>query len=239
MTIAMILAAGRGKRMQPLSNSCPKPLLEVAGKPLIVWQIEALARANFKKIIINHAWLGSQIETILGDGKRYGVEIIYSREGVAKETAGAIAYARHLLKDSKDSIFLATSADIYTHYDYSRLHQIILKMQYSSLYKMHLVLVPNPTYHQLGDFSLAHGKITWDTDKRLTFANIGIYHLSLFEKINAGETVAMNCIFRDCIQAGYAYGEYFDGLWCNIGSPEQLENINQHWQKPPQLAKKT
>ena len=151
----MIFAAGRGDRMRPLTDQCPKPLLEAGGKPLIVWQIESLARAGFTTIVINHAWLGEQFEARLGDGSQWGVTLRYSAEHSALETAGGIAQALPLLEThGAPSIFVAIAGDLYTAFDYATLLPAARRMAGEAIPGMHLVMVPNPPFHPRGDFSL-------------------------------------------------------------------------------------
>src|ERR1700743_159045 len=153
---AMIFAAGRGERMRPLTDTCPKPLLEVGGKPLIVWQIERLARAGFQTIVINHAWLGEQIEAAPGGGSRWGVQLRYSAEHEALETAGGIVQALPLLEDDGVSeVFAAVSGDVYADFDYAPLNTHAERLQALPEPGMHLVMVPNPAFHPNGDFGLA------------------------------------------------------------------------------------
>ena len=245
---AMIFAAGRGDRMRPLTDTCPKPLLPVGGKPLIMWQIEALARAGFTDIVINHAWLGSQIETALGDGSRYGVRLAYSAEGTALETAGGIARALPLLEpaDAHDSargstrghIFLAVSGDIFCDYDYRRLLPRADDMADAAQPHMHLVMVPNPPFHPAGDFLLdATGRLhlpgtetapagAQGSAQALTFGNIGLYDTRLFRDIEPGRKVAMTPYYRAAIAGGTATGERFDGRWENVGTPAQLAALD-------------
>ncbi len=231
----MIFAAGRGDRMRPLTDTRPKPLLEVAGKPLIVWKIEALARAGLRDIVINHAWLGEQIEAALGNGERFGVRIAYSAEGAALETAGGIAHALPLLcaHPERGEIFLAVSGDIFCDYDFRALLPRARDMAGAADPRMHLVMVPNPAFHPLGDFTLApDGRLTTEehpapgTGERLTFGNIGLYDTRLFAGIAAGEKVAMTPYYRAAIAAGTASGECFDGRWENVGTPGQLAELD-------------
>jgi MurNAc alpha-1-phosphate uridylyltransferase len=232
---AMIFAAGRGDRMRPLTDTCPKPLLPAGGKPLIVWQIEALARAGLTDIVINHAWLGERIEAALGDGSRYGVRLAYSAEGTALETAGGIARAMPLLTDDgRDSVFLAVSGDIFCDYDYRALLPRAAAMAAQAQPHMHLVMVPNPPFHPAGDFVLAaDGGLHLpgaDTVPAggvpLTFGNIGLYDTRLFREIEAGRKVAMTPYYRAAIAAGTATGERFDGQWENVGTPAQLAALD-------------
>lgn len=227
---AMIFAAGRGERMRPLTDTTPKPLLPVGGKPLIVWQIERLAAAGLTHIVINHAWLGQQFEDVLGDGARLGVRLAYSAEpgGQGLETAGGIAYARALLAGEGD-VFVAVSGDIYTDYDYAKLRPCAERLAALPQPGMHLVMVPNPPFHPRGDFALAHGRLSLDDTEgteRLTFGNIGLYDLRMFSGVQAGTRQALTPFYRDCIGAGLATGERYDGCWENIGTPAQLAELN-------------
>ncbi|MDQ0143712.1 N-acetylmuramate alpha-1-phosphate uridylyltransferase MurU [Cupriavidus necator] len=230
---AMIFAAGRGDRMRPLTDSCPKPLLAVGGKPLIVWKIEALARAGLRDIVINHAWLGAQIEAALGDGSRFGVRIAYSAEGEALETAGGIARALPLLSQdpARGEIFLAVSGDIFCDYDFRTLLPRAQALAGAAAPRMHLVMVPNPPFHPRGDFALdAHGRLSLDAEPaagtRLTFGNIGLYDTRLFTDIVPGTRVAMTPLYHAGIAAGTATGERFDGRWENVGTPAQLAELD-------------
>jgi MurNAc alpha-1-phosphate uridylyltransferase len=162
---AMIFAAGRGERMRPLTDTCPKPLLCVGGKPLIVWQIERLAAAGFSTIIINHAWLGAQIEAALGDGARWNVQLRYSPERDALETAGGIAQALPLLEDNgRPTVFVAVSGDVYTDFDYARLNARAAALAAQPQPGMHLVMVPNPPFHPQGDFALVDTRMDTNTN---------------------------------------------------------------------------
>ncbi|WP_427312547.1 N-acetylmuramate alpha-1-phosphate uridylyltransferase MurU [Cupriavidus sp. H39] len=229
----MIFAAGRGDRMRPLTDTCPKPLLTVGGKPLIAWKIEALARAGLRDIVINHAWLGGQIEAALGDGSRFGVRIAYSAEGEALETAGGIARALPLLSHdpARGEIFLAVSGDIFCDYDFRALLPRAQALAGAAAPHMHLVMVPNPPFHPRGDFGLdGQGRLSLDADAatgtRLTFGNIGLYDTRLFTDIAPGTRVAMTPIYHACIAAGTATGERFDGRWENVGTPAQLGELD-------------
>ncbi len=220
----MILAAGRGERMQPLTDHTPKPLLAAGGKPLIQWNIERLAAAGFTDIVINHAHLGSMIEFALGDGDRFGVRIRYSREVSALETAGGIAYALPLLGNIP---FLAVSADIYSEYDFSRLRQVIERMNTpDSSVLAHLVMTPNPDHHPRGDFVLADGLLRLDGGPRLNFGNIGVYHPRLFAGVQRGAKARLGDLFQEAIARGQVTGEYYDGRWVNVGTPEQLAALD-------------
>ena len=229
----MIFAAGRGDRMRPLTDTTPKPLLAVGGKPLIVWQIEALARAGFSDIVVNHAWLGDKLETALGDGRQFGVRIHWSPEGTALETAGGIAHALPLLTaDGGDGVFLAVSGDIFCDFDYRQLLPRTRAMAAAARPQMHLVMVPNPPFHPHGDFALGDdGHLHMPADgaagQALTFGNIGLYDTRLFRDIAPGQKVAMSPYYRDAIRQGTATGERFDGRWENVGTPEQLAALDR------------
>ena len=215
---AMILAAGKGERMRPLTDEIPKPLLEVAGKPLIVWHIEKLAKAHFKEVVINHAYLGEMIEAYLGNGSKWGLKIQYSREGSPLETAGAIKKALSFLGDEP---FLVVNADIFTDLDY-----ITLKNMNLDNFKGHLVMVKNPPHHIKGDFVLKHNKIELEGSNKLTFSGLAIYRPEIFEEINMESVAKLAPILKKLIDAGCICGEQYHGLWFDIGTPKRLEEIN-------------
>lgn len=227
---AMIFAAGRGERMRPLTDLRPKPLLEVGGKPLIVWQIERLAAAGFARIVINHAWLGEQIEAALGDGSRWGVQLRYSPEGEALETAGGIAQALPLLAGedapggARSPVFVAVSGDVFCEFDYASLRERAAAMAAQATPGMHLVMVPNPPFHAAGDFALEDdGRLALDGPAaRFTFGNIGLYDLRMFADLPRGTRRALTPYYRDTIAAGHASGELYEGIWENVGTPAQL-----------------
>jgi MurNAc alpha-1-phosphate uridylyltransferase len=219
----MILAAGRGDRMRPLTDRLPKPLLEAGGKALIVWQIERLCAAGITDIVINHSHLGHMIETALGDGRQYGVDIAYSREAEALETAGGVAYALHLLGAQP---FAVLSADIYTDYDYGRLvhggESLLLHDRLG-----HLVLVDNPSFHPRGDFALEADRVVRDGARRYTYANIGVFRPEFFAGVHAGSKAAMLPPLLTAIDASRLGGEHYQGVWDNLGTPEQLASLNR------------
>lgn len=217
---AMILAAGRGKRMRPLTDTTPKPLLKVAGQTLIERLIAALVRADVRELVINHAHLGAQIEAALGDGSLLGARIRYSPEQQALETAGGIAKALALL--GKDP-FVAVNGDLLCDYDFSRL---IRRELHNDL--AHLVLVPNPPQHPGGDFALAGDRITsrGDAPRMRTFAGIGLYKPQLFAGIAAGEKVPLAPLLRATMDKGRVSGELHAGVWHDVGTPERLEALN-------------
>lgn len=228
LTTAMIFAAGRGERMRPLTDTRPKPLLEAGGKPLIVWQIERLAQAGVTKIVVNHAWLGEQIEASLGDGARYGVQLLYSAEREALETAGGIAKALPLLEsEGAPNVFVAVSGDVFCEFDYARLREPAAQMAASAQPSMHLVMVPNPVFHPRGDFSLDDaGRLSLDGEARYTFGNIGLYDTRMFRALAPGERRALRPYYRETIAAGLASGELYEGRWENVGTPDQLRTLD-------------
>ena len=225
MAGAMILAAGRGLRMRPLSDATPKPLLFAGGKPLIAWQIEALARAGFRDIVINAAWLASQLVDALGNGDAFGVRIRWSLEPEPLETAGGIVAALPLLPPGPA---LIVSGDIWTGFDYAELAARAEAMARDPAPpRVHLVMVPNPPFHAEGDFALENGRIALDGADRLTFGNIGLYDLALFSELPRGTKLKLLPLYRDWIGRGWVSGERFDGPWANIGTPAELALLDQ------------
>ncbi len=215
---AMILAAGRGERMRPLTDTTPKPLLEVEGKPLIVWHLEALARAGIEDVVINHAWLGQQIEAVLGDGSRYSVSIHYSPEKPeALETAGGIIQALPLLGDAP---FLVINGDIWC--DYPVIDFIAQPLVANS--QAHLLMVDNPLQHPDGDFVLSDGWLGIEGTPRLTFSGIGIYSPILFADLPQGRQ-PLAPLLRTAMDAGKISGEYYAGTWFDIGTPTRLQQL--------------
>ncbi len=217
---AMILAAGRGERMRPLTDTCPKPLLPVGGKPLIVWQIERLAAAGVAEVVINHAHLGGQIEAALGDGTRFGVRISYSPEKEALETAGGIAQALPLLGSAP---FLVLSADIYCECDYRVLLDEIRLDDHALAW---LWMVDNPIWHLDGDFALRDGRLHLDGGPKLTYANFGVFRPEMFAAIVPGTRLPLRPLFDAAIPAGRIQATRFDALWDNLGTPAQLAELD-------------
>jgi N-acetyl-alpha-D-muramate 1-phosphate uridylyltransferase len=228
MTIgAMILAAGRGERMRPLSDATPKPLLDAGGKPLIVWQIEALKRAGLREIVINAAHLSGELVARLGDGRAFGVAIAWSIEPTALETAGGIATALPLLPPGPAVI---VSADVWSRFDYATLLPRAAAMRRDpAAPRLHLVMVPNPAYHPGGDFALAPGAagtLALEGGSRLTYANIGLYDTALFGELPRWTKLKLLPLFRDWIGRGLASGERYDGPWANVGTPDDLAALD-------------
>ncbi len=220
----MILAAGRGERMRPLTDRTPKPLLEVGGKPLIVWHIENLKKAGFNEIVINHAHLGAQIEAYLGDGSAWNVSIQYSPEVTALETAGGIANALHLLEGAKQEAFLGVNGDIFTNIDFS-----LLRKSLNAPNLAHLVMIDNPPQHPHGDFSLSItdcDKLTADGLDKLTFSGIGIYHPDLFKDIVPGQAAKLAPLLKKSMADGLVTGQHYQGVWHDIGTPQRLNELD-------------
>ena len=231
---AMILAAGRGERMRPLTDTCPKPLLKVRGRPLIVWQILSLVRAGITEIVINHAHLGQMIEDTLGDGAQFGAQIRYSAEGTALETAGGIAKALPLLGDAP---FVTVSGDIFCpHFDYEQVRDVLVEADHRGTpYAPHerdiawLYLVPNPEHHLQGDFALKSFTIANDASAGSplhTFGNIGVYRPEMFAGIEPGSRAKLAPILREHAAAGRIGGEIYEGMWVNVGTAAQLDALN-------------
>jgi MurNAc alpha-1-phosphate uridylyltransferase len=227
---AMILAAGRGERMRPLSDAVPKPLLEAGGKPLIVWQIEALARAGLREIVINAAHLADALVARLGDGRDLGVSIAWSLEPEPLETAGGIATALPLLPPGPA---LIVSADVWSAYDHAPLLRRAQAMAADGdAPRLHLVMVPNPRYHPAGDFALlarpggAPARLALDGAPRLTYGNIGVYDTALFRELPRFTKLKLLPLFRDWIGRGLGSGELYEGPWTNVGTPDDLAGLD-------------
>ncbi len=225
---AMILAAGRGERMRPLTDHTPKPLLKVRGKPLIEWQIEAFAAAGVRDLVINTAWLEEQFEATLGDGARFGVRLHYSHEGQrfggALETAGGIATALDLLCADGDDCFWAVAADLFVpefRFDPDRAAAFAAGPMLA-----HLWFVPPQPRHPTGDFGIdAQGFATLDGDRQV-YSSIGLYRRSFFDGVPAGQRQALRVSLDRAIQARAVTAEMYDGPWVNVGAPDQLAALN-------------
>ena len=215
----MILAAGHGTRMKPLTDHTPKPLLKVGGKPLIVWQIEKLKQASFKDIIINIAWLGDQISEALGDGSQFGVNLEYSDEQKdgALETAGGIIKALPFFDDKP---FLVVNGDVWCDYKYSNANPLKAEKL------VHLVLVNNPEHNPEGDFTLSNTVVKTKGNNKHTFSGIGYYHPDLFKGFPQGKR-PLAPLLREAMETNKVSGEYFKGDWRDIGTPERLEQLDR------------
>jgi MurNAc alpha-1-phosphate uridylyltransferase len=223
---AMVLAAGRGERMRPLTDSCPKPLLPVCGKPLIVWQIERLVRGGYDELVVNVSYRAAQIIDWLGDGARFGARITYSEEVEPLESAGGLARALPLLGEG---IVLVVAADVYSDFDYANLagQRRVIAAGNGTL--AHLVLVPNPPFRPKGDYSLSaagpHERVGLDGTPRWTWAGIGLFHTNLLHEIPIGKKIPLLPFFADWIGRGLVSGEIHSGVWNNLGTPEQLHQL--------------
>jgi MurNAc alpha-1-phosphate uridylyltransferase len=228
---AMIFAAGRGERMRPLTDACPKPLLKVRGRPLVTWHVLNLVRAGITEIVINTAHLGHMFEEELGDGSKYGAKIQYSHEKVALETFGGIANALHLLGDAP---FLAVSGDIYCPYfDFSQVKDVLHdkdiwgnphapdKRDVAWLY-----LTPNPFHNPDGDFALDMYTLSNQGTPKWNFAGIGVYRPEMFAEITPGEHAKFSPLMRKYIDLGVVGGEVYSGEWVNVGTVAQLDELN-------------
>ncbi len=214
---AMILAAGRGERMRPLTDATPKPLLRAGGKTLIEYHLAALARAGFRELVVNTGHLGARIEAALGDGAAYGVRIEYSREdGQILDTGGGIFNALPRLGEAP---FLVVNGDVYTDYPFEQLPREPLGLA-------HLVLVPNPPQHARGDFALREGRVWGAGAELLTFSGIGVYRPRLFADCQAG-VFPLAPLLRRVMAAGEVSGERYGGEWRDVGTPERLAELDR------------
>ncbi|HSS46630.1 MAG TPA: nucleotidyltransferase family protein [Burkholderiales bacterium] len=232
---AMILAAGHGERMRPLSDTTPKLLLPVGDKPLIAWILENLAAAGFHEIVINHSHFGKQIESALGDGAGIGVRIVYSPERQALETAGGIAQALPLLGAQP---FLVVNGDIYCDLDFRQLLPQLNRMREKpDSDRAYLVLVDNPGHHPEGDFALEQNRVTLSETQKLTFSGIGLYHPALFAGVPQGGKMKLAPLLLDQIAAGKVGGEHYHGLWRDVGTPERLRELDELLKSQPARGK--
>jgi N-acetyl-alpha-D-muramate 1-phosphate uridylyltransferase len=231
----LLLAAGRGERMRPLTDTTPKPLLQIQGKSLLQWHIEALVAADTRRIVINHAWLGEQIELALGDGAKWGAQIQYSPEETALETAGGIRKALALL--NPEPYFLVINGDVFCPGFPIAAFTSRFQAQLSNGNKLlaYLALVPNPPQHPDGDFYL-HGEQVNDKprgadfeERKLTFSGIGIYHQSLFADLKLGEAVKLAPLLRSAMAKNQVFGEKYAGPWHDVGTPQRLHELNQSY----------
>jgi MurNAc alpha-1-phosphate uridylyltransferase len=222
---AMILAAGRGERMRPLTDRCPKPLLPVGGKPLIAWHLEALAAAGFHDVVINHAHLGHLLEDALGDGSPWGLRIAWSPETPALETAGGIAHALPLLGNAP---FLVLNGDVFCDFPLGRATSVAGQMQAAGLLAW-CVLVPNPPQHPDGDFRLADGLLD-PTVRGLTFSGIGVYQPALFAGLDPDAPARLAPLLQAAGAKRQVGAERYDGRWVDVGTPERLAALDAQLQ---------
>ncbi|MCM0028916.1 MAG: nucleotidyltransferase family protein [Polynucleobacter sp.] len=230
-----LLAAGRGERMRPLTDATPKPLLQIQGKSLLQWHIEALVAAKTSQIVINHAWLGEQIELALGDGAKWGAQIQYSPEKIALETAGGIRQALALL--NPEPYFLVINGDVFCPGlpIAGFINRFREQLNGDAKPLAYLMLVPNPPQHPEGDFYL-HGEQVSDKpitpqsqESKLTFSGIGIYHQSLFADLKLGEAAKLAPLLRSAMAKNQVFGEKYTGPWHDVGTPQRLHELNQSY----------
>ncbi len=200
--------------MRPLTDSCPKPLLTIRGKPLIVYHLEALKKAGIKSVVINVSWLAEQIKQALGDGSAYGLQIYYSDEFEALETAGGIVQALDILDDE----FIVVNGDVFTGFDFSRLINLSADA--------HLVLVPNPEHNESGDFGVEKGLLLNTSKQQYTFSGISCYRKSFFNNLAPGKR-ALAPLLREQADQQKATAELYEGLWNDVGTIERLEQLQQ------------
>jgi MurNAc alpha-1-phosphate uridylyltransferase len=225
---AMILAAGRGERLRPLTHATPKALVEAGGTPLIGWHLKRLAASGLREVVINVSHLADQIVEALGDGARYGVRIAWSREPEPLETAGGIANARRLLGAAP---FLLVNGDIYCEYDFSSLLNIRLEDSLA-----HLVLIPNPPYHPKGDFTLERGMVGNEPAPRYTYSGIAVMSPALVASVPAGEKAPLAPMLRAAAEQKRITGELYAGLWQDVGTVERLAALRAHLGSGPLIS---
>ena len=213
---AMLLAAGRGERMRPLTDALPKPLMQVGGRALIEWHLQALARAGIREVVINLSWLAEKLRAALGDGRDFGVSISWSEEGpVPLETGGGIFRA---LPQLGPGPFLVVNADIWTDIDFARL-------RLAPEAHAHLVLIPNPPHHPRGDFGLEGDRVVTRESERFTYSGVGMYRSEFFAGCAAGRFPLLPLLNR-AIAAGRVSGEVHPGQWCDVGTAERLAGLS-------------
>ncbi|MCP4598493.1 N-acetylmuramate alpha-1-phosphate uridylyltransferase MurU [Neptuniibacter sp.] len=215
---AMILAAGLGTRMRPLTLDTPKPLLKVNGVPLIEYHIRRLVEAGITELVINHAWLGDQIEAYLGDGSRFGASIIYSRETEPLETAGGIRKALSALTCSGEESFIIVNGDIFTNFPFSQLRGVAGQN--------HLVLVNNPEHNPKGDFYLNEGALHPTMGECYTFSGISVLSADMFADLPQEQAAPLAPLLREAIERGEVTGELYSGYWVDVGTPQRLQEID-------------
>jgi MurNAc alpha-1-phosphate uridylyltransferase len=214
---AMILAAGRGERLRPLTERLPKPLVEAGGKALIDWHLQRLAAAGYRDAVINVSHLADQVLAHVGDGARYGMRVAWSREPEPLETAGGIANARALLGEAP---FLLVNSDIYCEYDFSRLKGLSLGASLG-----HLVLVPNPAHHAAGDFTLESGRVGNGAAPRYTYAGVAVLSPAIVAGVRTGDKAPLGALLRQAAGERRLSGELHRGVWTDVGTAERLAEL--------------
>ena len=226
---ALILAAGRGERMRPLTDACPKPLLQVQGKPLIIWHLEKLASAGVRQVVINTAWLEAQFAPLLGDGSAWGLSIRYSHEGAlyggALETAGGIATALPLLELKDETPFWVLAGDVFMpDFEFAPADGARFA---ASKALAHIYLVPNPEHNPRGDFGLSAGGMALNqAPQQFTYSTVGLYRPALFAGTPAGHKAALAPLLRTAMQSGRVSAALYSGAWTDVGTPERLALLN-------------
>jgi MurNAc alpha-1-phosphate uridylyltransferase len=225
----LLLAAGRGERMRPLTDELPKPLLTIKKKSLLAWHLEALSAAGIKNVVINHAWLGNKIEEALGDGSQFNLNITYSPEISALETAGGIRKALALLHPS--DYFLVINGDVFS----PNLPVASLLDRVANLSSLpnqplaHLLMVPNPVQHLEGDFYLKDAQVmneALDGAEKLTFSGIGLYHRDLFKDLQIDKPAKLAPLLKEAMTKKRVFGEKYTGPWHDVGTPQRLQELN-------------
>ena len=225
----LLLAAGRGERMRPLTDNLPKPLLTIQNKSLLGWHLEALAKSGIQSIVINHAWLGEKIEASLGDGHQFGLNIQYSPEGTALETAGGIRKALPLL--CPEDYFLVINGDVFSpNLPITSLLEVVPKLRCATHQVLaHLMMVPNPIQHPDGDFYLKGSVVSNHLSvgaEKLTFSGIGIYHKDLFKELEIGTSAKLAPLLIRAMEQNKVSGEKYAGPWHDVGTPQRLQELN-------------
>lgn len=221
--IAMILAAGRGERMRPLTDSLPKPLLPAGGRPLIAWHLAKLAAAGVRDVVVNHAHLGHLIEAALGSGATFGLRLHYSPEAEALETAGGIANALPLLGSAP---FVVVNGDVFTDFPYDALVRAAAEMARDPARLAHLVLVDNPPHHTAGDFAIDGGLARATGEPKLTFSGLGCYRPTLFAGIAPGSKAKLAPLLVAAMRDGRVGAEHHRGYWLDVGTPQRLAELD-------------
>ena len=219
MKFAMILAAGEGRRMRPLTDATPKPLINVAGKTLLERHIEGLVSAGFTDLVINASYLADQVAAFCNDGRRWGCRIHLSVEETPLETAGGIRKALPLLKED---VFAVVNGDVFTDFPLARLQDQALGYDLA-----HLVMVDNPPQHPDGDFFLSSGKVIEGSDNRFTFSGVGVYHPQLFVDVEHGQAAKLAPLLTSAMTKGLVTGEHYQGVWHDFGTPERLSFLDK------------
>jgi MurNAc alpha-1-phosphate uridylyltransferase len=224
-----LLAAGRGERMRPLTDNLPKPLLTIQNKSLLGWHLEALAKSGIQSIVINHAWLGEKIEASLGDGHQFGLNIQYSPEGTALETAGGIRKALPLL--CPEDYFLVINGDVFSpNLPITSFLEVVPKLRSATHQVLaHLIMVPNPIQHPDGDFYLKGSVVSNHLSvgaEKLTFSGIGIYHKDLFKELEIGTSAKLAPLLIRAMEQNKVSGEKYAGPWHDVGTPQRLQELN-------------